>query len=138
MKQTNLKKAIETILMTVLLAAMFFGNSSSAAAQFTFTGDYDKTFAAPLGYYIDGQDPDPTISEWQLSFVSGELLADGSIIAGGNFIDAGVVRGDFYLRKFTPAGAVDTSFGTNGLVRTNFFQSNNPINSDSSDFSQVF
>jgi uncharacterized delta-60 repeat protein len=125
MKQTNLKKAIQIISTMALLTLMILGNNISVSAQFTFVGDYDKTFAAPLGYYAEGQVPYPGSTDTlQTYFFTGGLLADGSIIAGGRHVDnAG--RGDFYLRKFTASGAIDTSFGTNGFVRTNFH-----INSD--------
>ncbi|HEX8735100.1 MAG TPA: FG-GAP-like repeat-containing protein [Pyrinomonadaceae bacterium] len=130
MKRTNIiletahsrlwKKAIQIISMTALLVAAVLGNFQTAFAQFTFVGDYDKTFAAPLGYYLDPQDPVPTIEDYQTNFFTGELLPNGSIIAGGRHVD-GNLRGAFYLRKFTPNGAVDGAFGLNGVVRTIFY-----------------
>jgi uncharacterized delta-60 repeat protein len=123
------KKALGAISTAALLAAMILGSSASAAAQFTFTGDYDKTFAAPNGYYADVEEPDPTVNAFQTYFNTGALLGDGSIVAGGRFVTTNV-SGDFYVRKFTAAGAVDTSFGTNGAVRTNFFADNNGVPSN--------
>ncbi|MDQ3799678.1 MAG: hypothetical protein M3384_09520, partial [Acidobacteriota bacterium] len=106
--------------MTALFVLMILGNVQTVFAQFTFVGDYDKTFAAPLGYYIDPQNPTaPATDTADTVFFTGALLPDGSIIAGGRHGDVNA-RADFYLRKFTPSGAVDTSFGTNGFVRTNF------------------
>ncbi|MDQ3798196.1 MAG: FG-GAP-like repeat-containing protein [Acidobacteriota bacterium] len=118
--------------MTAFLAAFVLGNFQTVFAQFTFTGDYDRAFAAPNGYYTDPEDVDPTIGDDITQFYTGELLADGSIIAGGRFSrNAQNNPGDFYLRKFTATGAVDASFGTSGLVRTNFHTSTyggmNPI-----------
>ena len=106
--------------MTVLLTVIICGNSNSVFAQFTFMGDYDKLFAAPKGYYVDPQDPDPTIEENATVFYTGEYAPDGSIIAAGN-LQTSSNTVDFYLRKFTPTGAVDVSFGANGFVRTNFY-----------------
>ncbi|HEX8737591.1 MAG TPA: hypothetical protein VF721_19820, partial [Pyrinomonadaceae bacterium] len=99
---------------------MISGSFQTASAQFTFVGDYDKTFAAPLGYYIDPQNPTaPATDTFDTIFFTGDYAPDGSIIAGGRHADNDL-RGDFYLRKFTASGAIDTSFGTNGFVRTNF------------------
>lgn len=103
---------------TTLLVVIIFGGGS-VFAQFTFIGDYDKTFAAPNGYNVDPQEPDPTVSTFQTLFYTGEYAPDGSIIAGG-MLRTSSDTVDFYMRKFTPTGAVDTSFGTNGVVRTNF------------------
>lgn len=114
------KKAIQAVSMAILLVVMIFGNGVSVSAQFTFVGDYDRTFAAPLGYYIDPQNPvAPANDTNDTHFYTGVLLPDGSLIAGGRHSDINL-RGDFYMRKFTASGAIDTSFGTNGFVRTNF------------------
>lgn len=113
------KKAAGTISLAALLALMILGNSVSARAQFTFVGDYDKTFAAPNGYFLDPQVPDPSVNTFQTLFYTGDYAPDGSIIAGGMLRTTSDTV-DFYMRKFTPSGAVDTSFGTNGVVRTNF------------------
>lgn len=119
-----------------VLAITIIAMSANAVslAQFTFMGDYDRTFGAPLGSYMDGQNPDPTAEEFQLNFMSGALLADGSIIAGGRFVNT-ALSADFYLRKLTAAGTIDTSFGPGGLARTNFFTDNNNV--PSSDFINV-
>ncbi|HEX8246895.1 MAG TPA: FG-GAP-like repeat-containing protein [Pyrinomonadaceae bacterium] len=113
------KKTLSSIL-TALFVLMILGSFQTVSAQFTFMGDYDRTFAAPLGYYIDPQNPTaPATDTSQAPFYTGEYAPDGSIIAGGRHVD-NASRGDFYLRKFTASGAVDTSFGTGGFVRTNF------------------
>jgi uncharacterized delta-60 repeat protein len=131
LKQT-IKKAIHTLSMTALLVVMILANSISASAQFTFVGDYDRTFNAPLGYYIDPQNPvAPATDTNDTHFYTGELLPDGSIIAGGRHSNT-ALRGDFYIRKFTPSGAVDTSFGTNGFVRTNFHLRNDGVDGNDS------
>jgi uncharacterized delta-60 repeat protein len=116
-KRKNISKAVA---MTILLFVTMTGFGSRAVAQFTFTGDYDRSFAAPLGYYVEQEDPYPgSNDEFQTLFFTGEYAPDGSIIAGGRFVDT-APRGDFYLKKFTSAGALDTTFGNGGYVRTNF------------------
>lgn len=65
-----------------LLLAMI-GGGRPASAQSTFVGEYDTSFAAPKGYYVDPQDVDPTIDDNQTLFFTGGLLPNGSIIAGG-------------------------------------------------------
>ena len=72
-----------------------------ASAEPTYIGDFDTSFAAPLGYYVDPENPvTPASDTFQTYFHTGELLPDGSIIAGGRHVD-NRPKGDFYLRKFT-------------------------------------
>ena len=98
-----------------------------ASAQSGTVGAFDTSFAAPLGYYVDPDNPvTPASDTYQTYFHTGGLLADGSIIAGGRHVD-NAPKGDFYLRKFTPTGTVDTSFGTGGYVRTNFHTGFNSV-----------
>ena len=108
-----------------LLAAfcgLFGANSLEAFAQFTFQGDFDKTFAAPNGYYVEPQNNDPSIPSNPARtslFYTGDLNPDGSFVAGGRILLGD--GGDFLVRKFTAMGAVDTSFGNGtGYVRTEF------------------
>jgi uncharacterized delta-60 repeat protein len=117
------KKAVQAITMTVLLVVMIWGNSVSVTAQFTFMGDYDKTFNAPLGYNVDPQFPDPTVTNFDLvsHYGSGDLMSDGSIVAGGGFRPSFTGRTTFYIRKYLPSGAPDASFnGGRGFIRTDF------------------
>ncbi len=118
------KKSTRNMLLAALMtASLIFALSIDgvvSSAQSGFEGDYDLSFGTN-GYTVDQEDVDPSINdEYQSLFYTGELLPDGSIIAGGQYVDHNV-RGDFYLRKFTPTGAINTSFGTNGFVRTNFY-----------------
>ena len=46
-----------------------------------------------------------------------EVQADGSIVVGG------YTQNDFLLARFTPNGQPDSSFGTNGVVLTNYYMS---------------
>ncbi|MCY7375644.1 MAG: hypothetical protein LH472_06690 [Pyrinomonadaceae bacterium] len=118
-KRWLLVKTMRAFSLTILLVVISFSGGSSASAQFTFMGDYDKTFAAPRGYFADPQDPDPTIDEQATAFYTGDFAPDGSITGGGTLLTTSNTV-DFYIRKFTPTGAADTSFGLNGVVRTNF------------------
>lgn len=118
--KTSLRDSIFAALTATSLLLTLFGGGRLASAQTTFVGDFDTSFAAPKGYYVDPQLPDPAFNDQQqTTFVTGESLPDGSIIAGGRHLDSADPKGDFYVRKFTASGAVDTSFGTNGFVRTN-------------------
>lgn len=120
MKNNQFRQKTLSSILTALFVLMILGGFQTAFAQFTFVGDYDRTFNAPLGYYIDPQNPTaPATDTAETAFFTGGLMPDGSIIAGGRHGDVNA-RGDFYLRKFTTSGAIDTSFGTNGFVRTNF------------------
>lgn len=102
-----------------MLCAFIFANASDTLAQFTFNGDYDKTFAAPNGYYVDGQFPTSN-QEVTTYNVGGIVNPDGSVVWGGRIAGNASGGADFYLRKFTATGAIDTLFGTNGFVRTIF------------------
>ncbi len=118
--KTSTSNSLVAVLTAFSLLLAMIGGVRHASAQSTFVGDYDTNFAAPLGYYIDPQNPVPPANDTNdTHFYTGELLPDGSIIAGGRHVDQ-APRGDFYMRKFTSSGAVDASFGTNGFVRTNF------------------
>lgn len=117
-------KTLATFISTmVLLVVAIVGQAQGASAQFTFMGDYDRSFAAPRGYFVEAEEVDPTLTGARSWLYSGELLPDGSIVAGGRIMGSpSAGNGDFWLRKFTASGAVDTSFGGgSGFVRTNFF-----------------
>ncbi len=122
MKQLR-QKTIDAISATAIFIVMIMGNSQSVFAQFTFNGDYDRTFAAPNGYFVDGQFPTGG-AELNTYFVGGVLAENGSVVAGGGTSMQGGAGGalDFYLKKFTSSGALDTSFGGGtGFVVTDFF-----------------
>jgi uncharacterized delta-60 repeat protein len=123
MKNNQFRRKTLNSILTALFVLMIFGSFQTASAQFTFTGDYDKTFNAPLGYNIDPQFPDPTVTNSDLSsyYVSGDVMSDGSIVAGGGFYPFYTARTTFYLRKYLPSGALDTSFNAGkGFIRTDF------------------
>ena len=117
------KKTFSSII-SALFILMILGSFQTASAQFTFMGDYDKTFNAPLGYNVDPQFPDPIVTNSDLSsyYNSGDLMSNGSIVAGGGFRPSFNGRTTFYIRKYLPSGALDTSFnGGRGFIRTDFF-----------------
>jgi uncharacterized delta-60 repeat protein len=110
-------------LTLLLVSAIVLTTAQLTAAQnFTFMGDYDKSFAAPNGYFVEPQNnlPGDAAPARQTLLFTGDYAPDGSVIAGGRILTANA-GGDFWLRKFTPSGAVDTSFGGGaGYVRTIF------------------
>ncbi|HYG80904.1 MAG TPA: carboxypeptidase regulatory-like domain-containing protein, partial [Pyrinomonadaceae bacterium] len=113
------RNALVAALMTATLIFALSTDGVVTSAQSGFEGDYDLSFATN-GYYVDPENVDPAAAdEFQTLFYTGELLPDGSIIAGGRYVNT-TPSGDFYLRKFNASGAVVTTFGSNGLVRTNF------------------
>jgi uncharacterized delta-60 repeat protein len=48
------------------------------------------------------------------------LLPNGKLVAAGSFLDAQGYPLDFLLARFHPNGALDTSFGNAGFIRTDF------------------
>ena len=117
------KKLAKLFLITAAFGGLFAANSPKAFAQFTFTGDFDRAnFGSPLGYYVEPRDnfPQDTTNPARSAYLfTGELNPDGTIIGGGRRENS--YGGDFWLRKFTAAGAPDTSFGGGtGYVRTVF------------------
>ena len=127
--KTSTKIRLGALALIASLLLTLLSHERAAFAQGGFEGDYDTSFATN-GYYVDPESPfAPDTDTWQTYFHTGELLPGGSIIAGGRHVDNGP-RGDFYLRKFTPTGAFDTSFGTNGIVRTNFHTDFNGVGGD--------
>ncbi|HYG83148.1 MAG TPA: Calx-beta domain-containing protein [Pyrinomonadaceae bacterium] len=116
-KKSTRNALLAGLVTAALILALSVGGVVTRA-QSGFEGDYDLSFATN-GYYVDPEDPVPTVDDYQTVFGSGALLPDGSIITGGRHNNGS--KGAFYLRKFTPTGAVDAAFGMNGLVRTTFY-----------------
>jgi uncharacterized delta-60 repeat protein len=50
---------------------------------------------------------------------SGQITEEKTIVAGGLYTSA-TNRGDFFLARFNGNGSLDTTFGTNGIVTTDF------------------
>ncbi|MEP6902431.1 MAG: delta-60 repeat domain-containing protein, partial [Actinomycetota bacterium] len=112
---------VKLAVLTALYCGIILANAPNISAQFTFNGDFDKTFAAPNGYYVEPQNnfPADTVNPARRTYLfTGDYAPDGSVIAGGRIERNG---GDFWLRKFTASGVPDASFGGGtGYVRTVF------------------
>ncbi len=115
------------------LTAMVLVAADGASAQFTFSGDYDRSFGAPNGYFVEAQNnfPADTVNPARRTYLfTGDYAADGSVIAGGRIERSN--GGDFWLRKFTISGAPDASFGGGmGYVKTVFSTEFNGLEGDS-------
>jgi len=48
------------------------------------------------------------------------LLPNGKLMVGGSLLDAQGYATDFLLARFHPDGALDTSFGSSGFIKTDF------------------
>lgn len=108
-----------TILITAVLSLSMLLCIRTATAQFTFNGGYDPTWGTTNGYTIDPTDIIPELEGENAILYTAQLLPDGSILAGGRLHSS---PDFFYVKKYTPTGAVDTSFGTGGIALVNFFQ----------------
>ncbi|MBK9215028.1 MAG: FG-GAP repeat protein [Chloracidobacterium sp.] len=122
MKSNTESKRLSTIFKNIAGGLMITAMTAIvAAAQFTYNGDYDRTFGATNGYTTDPGDIVPELTGEVTQLYTAQLLPDGSIIAGGRMYQ-GSSPDFFYVKKYTPGGAVDTSFGTGGIAIVNFFQ----------------
>ena len=93
--------------------ALVYGSSGDdpAIARLTSAGALDTTFATDgilQRSFIGGQDVTEHIF-WQ---TDGRIIVTGWPVVAGNF--------RFAAMRFTSAGAIDTSWGTNGVVTTAF------------------
>lgn len=72
------KKSAKLFLITAALGALILANTANVFAQFTFNGDYDRTFGAPNGYVIDP--PNQTGIASGTYFVGGVYNPDGTTV----------------------------------------------------------
>jgi uncharacterized delta-60 repeat protein len=94
-------------------------NSDFALARYNPNGTLDTSFSGdgmvltnfPLGAF-------GSISE-DVAYAL-VIQSDGKIVAAGTATEVNDSPQDFALARYTSAGALDTTFGSNGLVRTNF------------------
>ena len=111
-------------LMTAALLLALLTSGVAILAQSGFEGDYDPDFGTG-GYNVDPQFPDPARSdEDSTHFGTGDLAADGSLFAGGELVRrSGNGTSIFYIKKYTPAGATDTTFngGKGFVIPTDFY-----------------
>lgn len=87
-------------------------NLAFALVRYNQDGSLDTTFGG------DGKvvtDLSPNLDE-----VTGVAIQpDGKVVAAG-FVNAGAAATDFALVRYHPNGSLDASFGTGGIVRTDF------------------
>jgi uncharacterized delta-60 repeat protein len=93
------------------------GNSDIGIAHFLANGTLDTVFSIERIDFGVGGIPPATFDggEWDLA-TDVMVQGDGKILIGGYTISAGVSRAA--LVRLMSSGAVDTSFGSNGLVRS--------------------
>ncbi|MDW8260998.1 MAG: PKD domain-containing protein [Phycisphaerales bacterium] len=85
-----------------------------ALARFDTTGALDSGFGVGGTVHADFGDAD----DLELAR-SVAIASDGSIVVAGQSTDL-ISVADFAVARFSSSGAVDTSFGTSGLVTTDF------------------
>ena len=103
----------------VVVGATTTSNSDFIAARFTTDGKLDKTFGNKGVTITDaGSETD--------ALASVAIQSNGKIVAGGQTSRNGINQ--FALIRYTKDGAVDSSYGSQGLVITNFGNASN-INS---------
>lgn len=89
-----------------------------ALAQFNIDGSLDSSFG------INGKVENYTAKVITISDIA--LLGDGKIVATGE-TETGNLASDFSLLRYLPNGTLDGSFGTNGLILTNFNNNSNDV-----------
>jgi len=82
-----------------------------ALVRFMADGSLDTTFGS--GGLVTADSGDPDRAEQVIRLPNGKLLVAG-------WTDLSGPKSDFLLARFLPDGPLDTSFGTNGFLRTDF------------------
>jgi len=95
-------------LVTSLLAGL--GTTGAASAGVPDPGDLDRHFAGTGKTTLDIRHSD--------SAQGIAIDAQGRIVVAGSTSDA--TSGDFTVARYMPDGSLDPSFGTDGIVRTDF------------------
>jgi uncharacterized delta-60 repeat protein len=114
---TNLGGANQGILAVAvqkngdIIAAGFFGTKDFALARYLPTGKLDKTFGS------NGIETVAFSGAAQINAIA--IQSDGKIDVAGT-ADNTLGSHRFTLARFTTAGKLDTSFGTNGIASTSF------------------
>jgi uncharacterized delta-60 repeat protein len=102
------------VLGTSLCGDASNGNRDFALARFSASGAFDTTFGNNGWVRTDvGTDTDDLLQGIALQ-------SDGKIVAAGTTEPCVGCGGDFALVRYRPSGAVDTPFGVNGRVTTDF------------------
>jgi uncharacterized delta-60 repeat protein len=89
------------------------GETHFAAVRFSATGTLDSTFGAS-GFAIAGVGGDDETAHAVL------VQTDGKLVLAGESYDSSTGGSDFAVTRLSAAGAVDSSFGSSGVVRTDF------------------
>ena len=92
-------------------SAVMFGVTDFALARYLTDGALDTTFGT--GGLATGDSGASELPDQLIRLDNGNLLVGGFTNDGGG-------NADFLLARFLPDGALDTSFGTAGFVRTDF------------------
>jgi uncharacterized delta-60 repeat protein len=93
------------------------GELRFAATRYNADGTLDSTFGAN-GYAVGAAGAAKAFA----------LQPDGKIIVAG-YAAFDAARDDFLLQRFDAGGSVDSTFGTNGLARTDFYEGDDRISS---------
>ncbi len=94
-------------------------NADFALARYNTDGSLDATFGT--GGTLTTDFSDPLASTFAIDFADALVLQpDGRIIVAGATSTGGIGGQDFALARYQADGSLDTSFGTNGLVVTEF------------------
>jgi len=110
MQGTELYRHLLDVVVALLLALGFVSPAQAAP------GDLDPSFGTGGKVITDFTDMLFRPSSDQAQELA--LQADGKIVlAGSSYNGAG---GDFALARYNPDGSLDTTFGTNGTVTTDF------------------
>ena len=104
---------VRVVLGLLLVAVLLAWQLATAAPAQAKTGDLDPSFGTGGKVTTDFGTTDDEVSDKMA------VQADGKPVAAG-FAGEGTSR-DFALARYTPTGAVDPTFGTGGLVTTDFF-----------------
>ncbi|MBI2258076.1 MAG: T9SS type A sorting domain-containing protein [Flavobacteriia bacterium] len=121
--QNNFLNDMKVLTNDALIVGGFFDstfdNINFALAKYNSNGELDTSFGTNGMVHTDfGTSFDDAIHEIEIQY-------NGSIIACGNTVNNGYT--DFGISKYSPNGVIDESFGQNGFISTDYFQSNDNI-----------
>jgi uncharacterized delta-60 repeat protein len=115
-KILRVRRTLIAVTLTLILVACLPARRAQAAA-----GDLDPTFGTG-GKVITGP-PGPLSTAHAVV-----LQPDGKIVVAGNAFDPIATGINFGLARYNPNGSLDTSFGTAGVVTTDFSNPNDQAN----------
>lgn len=103
----------------IILGAVADGQKySTALLRFDSTGTLDNSFGTNG---VDTFNVPDYFKGYEAAYINTIALQGDKILLGGGsiFSSSGITQGNAILMRFTSNGAVDSSFGTNGVVITN-------------------